>query len=233
MRLLDGNSPLITVTYGDSQEWTALGESVDALACGREWELIGDLCDSDGETDMDVSLTGYEAPPFAVVARQKFGTRCAPEEAEKLIQDAMTAAAEHQIGQALWEGVTGTWDGVLYLTSSEVASTTITGDVKADIAAVVKAARDANPDLNPLLHLGLEAALVVGVDLDRIDIPYVVNSGYPVDGIAITDEVTIRLGSVQVLRTIAYPNNKMFVEATRLAAVSFDPCLARRGSATS
>jgi hypothetical protein len=227
--LLDGKTPGITVLHGDSSEWTALGTSIDSLACGRRFDMV-DICTPD---DLSGGLTedfsGHIGRPFAIVAQQVLVPRCTPAQAVEAMYAAMADAAEYQTGSALWSGVPDVdWTGDVYLTSAEVETTTLTGtSVKGHVAQILKAAWDAHPELDPILHLGIGTALEVGLDVGVLGVPYVVNPGYPINGIAVTDKITIRLGDIQRLNAVDTAINRRYVEATRLGLVEFDPCLAR------
>jgi hypothetical protein len=230
--LLDGKTPGITVLHGDSSEWTALGTSIDALACGRRYDMVDICLPDDLSGGLTEALTGYEGRPFAIVAQQILSPRCTPQEATDALYQGMNDAAEYQIGKALWSGVPDVdWTGNVFLTSSEVATTTTSGtSVKSHVAQVLKAAFDAHPELDPILHLGLGTAAEVGLDIAVFGIPYVVNPAYPITGIAVTDKITIRLGDIQRLNAVDIAINRRYVEATRLGLVEFDPCLARRAA---
>jgi hypothetical protein len=231
-RLLDGKTPGITLLYGDSSDWTALGTSIDALACGRRYDMVDICLPDDLSGGLGEALTGYEGRPFAIVAQQIVSPRCTPEQAADALYQAMDVAAEYQIGNALWGGVDDAdWVGDVFLTSSEVATTATTGtSVKSHVAQVLKAAFDAHPELDPILHLGLGTAAEVGLDVQVFGYPYVVNPAYPINGIAITDKITIRLGDVQRLNNVDIAINRRYIEATRLGLVEFDPCLAHRAA---
>ena len=232
-RLLDGKTPGITVMHGDSSDWTALGTSIDALACGRRYDMVDICLPDDLSGGLGEALTGYEGRPFAIVSQQIVSPRCTPAQAAEALYQAMEDAAEYQIGSALWSGVDDAdWTGDVFLTSSEVASTSTTGtSVKSHIAQVLKAAFDAHPELDPILHLGLGTAVESGTDsLQAMGYPYVVNPAYPINGIAVTDQITIRLGDIQRLNNVDIAINRRYIEATRLGLVEFDPCLAHRAA---
>jgi hypothetical protein len=227
--LLDGKIPGITVLHGDSSEWTALGTSIDSLACGRRHDMV-DVCTPDDLSGgLEEEYDGHIGRPFAIVTQQKFSPRCTPREAEDELFAAMAKSAEYQVGKALWSGVPDVdWTGDVFLTSTEVSTTATAGTIVIhEVAQLLKAAWDAHPELDPILHLGLGAAANVGLDIGILGVPYVVNPGYPIDGIAVTDKITIRLGDIQRLNAVDSAINRRYVEATRLAMVEFDPCLAR------
>lgn len=234
MRLLTEEHPAITIVRGDSSAWTALGEPFDGLACGRSYEVYGDFCEPAPEGDGEEALTGFEAKPFGYLVRQVFGTRCEPEEAEKVLEEATQDQAEYHIGRALWFGIEdANWSGDIYLTSSQVARSAV--DVNANprqaLAQLLQDAWEANPDLDPLIHLGMQLVMELGVDkLNALDVPYVVSPGYPLNGLAVTGPIEIRLGDLHVLRLVNQGVNRLLIEGTRMANFQFDPCLARLGA---
>lgn len=233
MRLLTGGHPAITVLHGDSSSWTALGEPYDGLACGRSYEIYGDFCEPAPEGDGEEALTGFEAKPFGYLVRQVFGTRCEPEEAEAVLEKATRDQAEYHIGRALWYGIENAdWEGDIYLMSDQVTRSTV--DISAPRQALAQILADAfaaNPDLDPLIHLGMQTALELGENrLDVLGYPYVISPGYPINGLAITGPLQIRLGDLHVLRLVNQSVNRTLIEGTRMANFQFDPCLARLGA---
>jgi hypothetical protein len=227
-----------TVLYGDGQ-WT-IGYEVDALACGRNVEGSG-ICDPIplSEDDLDDSGTGYKIEPFAVVGYQRFGSRCAPDDAEEALTQAIVDATEYTIGRNFWFGDVTNWAGAdegMFLADAGIATETVTGSVNTDIAAVVKKGFDRHPELDPVLHLGVGAALAIPNydNLERIGIDQiVVNPAYPVDAIAVTGPILLRLGSVETQPGyVAVPRtNRIYISGTRIVAFEFDPCLAVVGVA--
>lgn len=237
MRLTTDTSPLITILRGDSSAWTALGEEFDGMACGRRHEILGEICEPAPVDPQDVSLTGYESKPFVLLTQQTFGVRCTPEQALELARESNTDSLDHQIGKVFWSGLVD-WDGTLWLESSEVARSVVdvstAESLRRGLATLVQDAMNANPDLDPLLHLGMNTVLQLGEDrLDALGFPYVVNTGYPIDGLAVTGPVTIRIGDVQAIQSYNVSINRTSVEALRFAAFQFDPCQARLGAETS
>lgn len=235
MRLLTEAHPAITVLRGDSSSWTALGEPFDGLACGRSYEVYGDFCEPAPEGDGEEALIGFEAKPFGYLVRQVFGTRCEPEEAEEALEKATRDQAEYHIGRALWFGIEAPWAGDVYLTSSQVTRSIVDiSNPRQALAQLLQDAYEANPDLDPLIHLGMQLVMELGIDkLDALDVPYVVSPGYPLNGLAVTGPIEIRLGDLHVLRLINQGVNRTLIEGTRMANFKFDPCLARLGAAGS
>lgn len=239
--LLGNEDPsLVTTTVGeDGGPLHGLGRSVDGFSCGREF-FFAEICPPEPDTaDLEDSPFGYKARPFAVAARQKLPTRCEPGQGADELQRAFAGSAEYQFGRVLWFGddnwKIGSGDDftdLLYLTSGAVPTTVITGDAdpRRDIADVLFDACEANPDLRPVLHLGMYTAMRAGTDgLGTLNVPYVVNPAYPVDGIAVTGMIHSFVGSVQDLTHVDWPRNRRYAEATRLGLIEFDPCRARIG----
>lgn len=227
-----------TVLYGDGQ-WT-IGYEVDALACGRNVEGSG-ICDALplSEDDLGDSGTGFKVEPFAVVGYQRFGAKCQPKDAEEALTQAIIDATEYVVAKNFWFGDIASWDGStekMFLTDAGIATQAVTGNLEADIAAVVKKGFDNHPELEPILHLGLSAALRINDfdNLERVGIEQVVVSpAYPVDAIAVTGPILVRVGSVETMTgLVAVPrSNRTYISGTRIVAFEFDPCLAVRGTA--
>ena len=235
MRLLDESVPGITVIRGDGN-WTALGgEPFDPLACGRQNLLFADYCTPGIPPVIGESDTGYAATPFGNQVRQLFRTMCTPDEAEAALTKAARESEEHRLGQVLWNGdqaIIDGWAGEMYFESPLVATSGSELTVEASIGTLLSEAGNANPDLQPILHLGVEAALKIGRDVRVLDIPWIVNTGYPPAGIAVSGPITFRIGSVQVLNRVDESINRRYIEGYYSAAISFDPCLARRSGTT-
>lgn len=238
-KLLSGDVSLITVIDGDDQNWTAMGTGVDALACGRRMDVNG-ICSPTPPPEPPDALIGYQSYPFAITADQKLPTRCGPEEGAEMLIQAFRDAAEYQFGYVLWHGSSfwpnfGSGDDQpqIYLSSPDIATTEYAAFLPKDhIAEVLADAMEAHPELDPLLHLGYKTALNVGMDLDILGVPYVVNPAYPLEGVAVTGPITIHIGTVQDLTHVNWNINREYAEATRLGLIEFDPCLARVGTST-
>jgi hypothetical protein len=222
-----------TVLTGDGR-WTNTYEA-DALSCGRVHGAV-DVCNVTPRTATNTpSDTGYKVVPFVQTGDQEFATRCAPADAEKALTDAMDAASEFFVAKNFWHGDVPDWAGApegLFLMDAGVATVAVAAgtSVPAKIAAALGAAYARHPDLNPVVHLGLAAsyALPPGFAADRPRVTFVENAAYPADGVAVTGPVLVRLGSVEVVKTVNTAVNRQYVSGTRLAAVEFDPCLAVR-----
>lgn len=237
MTLLGNEHPsLVTTVVGDDGgSLHGLGRDFDAFACGREF-FHAEVCETVDQDDPDEAAFGYKFLPFPLAARQKFPVRCEPGTGAQELIRAFDDANEHHFGDVLWNGSTG-WQVASgdtpppYLASSEVETVAVTGDdPRRHIAEVLADACEAHPDLHPVLHLGMFVAMKVGTDgLGALGVPYVVNSAYPIDGIAVTGPVRCFVGSVQDLTHVDWPRNRRYAEGTRLGLIEFDPCLARTG----
>jgi len=225
-----------TVYTGDG-DWMH-GYEVDALSCGREFDIV-DICTPGDPPDADDSLTGYKIVPFALVSQQRFGSRCAPADAWASLMEATDSATETQVEDVFWNGdgainAVGTWDGEIWVTSTDVTTETLTDTTitAQSVAEVLVASRTAHPDLTePVLHLGVQRAMELGAGLQNLDIDeIVVSAAYPIDAIAVTGPVVVRVSDIQSLITTQESINRRYYEATRLAVVEFDPCLATRAA---
>ena len=227
-----------TVQYGDGS-WTA-GYEVDGLSCGRSIETV-DVCAGAATWDPsgDPAGTGFGIFPFAILGHQKFGERCAPAEAEAAFRKAMDDASEHTVAHNFWYGDTPDWDtppggqmNDMFLMDDDI-DTVVEGASTADtIAAVLSQAFTNHPELDPIIHLGIKAAMDMTSSLftDNFDAEFVVSTGYPIDGVAVTGPILVHLGSIEILTSHDTSVNRRYLDGTRLAAVEFDPCLAVRAT---
>jgi hypothetical protein len=222
---MNGLLDVATVLKSDGN-WTA-GYSVDALACGRLIDTV-DICTPAEPPEVSEALIGYKIEPFVIYGRQKFGVMCAPDDMEAEIKDALENATEHEVARVFWEGGITGWDGNLYLESSEVHNVTVPTDPKDALATMLKEAYDRHPDIQPLIHLGILSGLQVAGDLEKLEVDYCISPGYPKNGMAVTGPVVVHLGTIQATKSHDTSVNRFYVEANRLAAVEFDPCLAVR-----
>lgn len=219
-----------TVLIGDGT-WTYSEES-DSFSCGRVVDAVG-ICAPGVIPAVTDSLTGFKIEPFGLYGAQQFGNRCGPDDYMPTMAKVLDDASEYLITKVFWAGaseVLGTWDGNVFLTSTEVATVAPGADDTATLAAVLDAAYSRHPEIKPVVHLGWVTAMKLGAGLKNIDIDYVVGPGYPASAIAVTGPITIRLGSVEATENYTSRNNRFVVEATRLASIDFDVCLAVRAS---
>ena len=237
--LLGKEVPSITVTavVTDGGPLHGLGLPFNAFACGREF-FFAEICpELPSEGDIEESAFGYLALPFAIAARQKFPVRCEPGDGARELISAFDRATEYLFGQVLWFGDDNWADGSggdqfnqLFLTSGAVTTSPLDPDPKIAVAELLSDAFEAHPDLDPVLHLGMSAAVRIGMEaMDILNVPYVVNPAYPIDGVAVTGPIQIYIGSVQDLTHEQWTVNRRYAEGTQMGLIQFDPCLARLG----
>lgn len=222
-----------TVLTGDG-DWTkANGREFDDLACGRVYGTA-DVCNPPqiDVTDQPAG-TGFRSAPFVIHAEQEFGTRCEPADAEAALTEAMEGMAEYVVARQLWLGDVEDWVGVddgVYFEHADVPTVSPGANVPATIAKALAAAYLAHPEMKAVVHLGLAASysLPPGFTDDHPSVTFVEGIGYPVDGVAVTGPLTVRLGSIETLAAVAQDRNRRYVSGTRLAAVEFGPCTAVR-----
>lgn len=207
------------------------GYEVDALACGRTFDAV-DICVPGDPPDIDDSLTGYKITPFAIVSQQRFGARCTPAEAWSALDSATDDASENIVAKVFWNGdgeVTG-WDSDMFMTHADIETSSAGSSNVESLATAWTAIVNDHPDLtDPVLHLGVEAAMDLDTKIKNLDIDdVVVSPAYPQDAIAITGPIVVRLSDIQSLTSHDRGINRRYFEATRLAAIEFDPCLAVR-----
>lgn len=220
-----------TVKRGDGK-WTH-GYEVDALSCGRLMSTA-DICNVEPQTPTNEPAgTGFKIVPFAQIGEQEFNVRCAPADAESALVKTMDQAAEYFVAGNFWRGDVPNWRGAdegVYLAHAEVQTVAAEATVTASIVAALAQAYENHPELisGALVHLGLSASysLPVGFDAAHANVTFVESAGYPLDGIAVTGAVGVRLGTIESHTTIDQTINRQYISGARLAAVEFDPCLA-------
>lgn len=228
---MNGLLQVATVINGDGN-WAA-GYEAEALGCGLSVATT-DICTParvvvTGATDLDDMPSSYEVVPFGIVARVKRSTRCSSGEEQKQVDEALSAATEMAVGKVMWEGVSG-WTGGAFLESTDVATATEGASTKATIAAVLDKFYSLAGWEVPILHLGLTSALNAA-DLFEgnpafTNVTVAVSPGYPTTGVAATGPITVHLGPVQSFQSFDSTVNRTEIEANRLAAIEFDPCIA-------
>ena len=224
-----------TVIEGDGH-WTT-GYEIDALACGRDIKSL-DICTFDPPDESTDSASGYRIEPWALVGTQRFPIRCAPGDASEELVEALENATEYEVAHNFWYGDVDSWRGAtggegIFLSASNVATVARGTTTAATIAAVLEEAYKRNPDIQPIIHLGMLAALeLVENKLNELGYEYAVSPGYPVNAIAVTGPVLVRLGTIESEQSVHTQNNRLYTAGTRLAAVEFDPCYAVRALST-
>ena len=236
MGLLD-----VATVVDDDGRWTA-GYEIESWGCGLG-EYITDLC-----TPSPIHVAGaeYKAPDGGVPGAVKivpFGFTAGIARNTRYHSDAdvptlaeYIAVSETPIARVFSQGFAG-FSGETLVTTPDAGKPSLTevlagADDTATIVALLKAwsAQTTFSYQSAILHLGLTTAFTLPDHtwdvLDKMDIETSISAGYPDDLIAVTGPIVIRLSSIQVLKSVNATSNKVFFEATRLAAIEFDPCLA-------
>jgi hypothetical protein len=188
-----------------------------------------DICDPTAPGPLPDSEMGKRIYPFAITAYQEIPPRCAPEYVGAFVDEAFRAATETAVSKYLWEGTAET-ESTMYLTHGDVEEITRGADAYTTVGSLLERAYEKTPFLRPTIHLGWQSALALQFGLTTLGLPYVVPHGYPANAIAVTGPVTIRLGSVQNISRTDIKINRTYFEATRIAAIEFDPAQAVRSS---
>ena len=220
-----------TVLVGDGN-WMG-GYEVDGLSCGRVIQGT-DICTPIDIPEPDESGTGFRVEPFGVEGHQKFSVMCSPDENLEAMDESMATASEYVVAKQFWDGAIEGWKGVdkgLFLEDADIVTVGAAANTGRSIALAIKTAYDNHPEILPVVHLGLGAAADYASDFfvaEKSGIKFIVSPGYPIDGIAVTGPIVVRLSSIQTLKSYDETINREYVQGTRIAAVEFDPCLAVR-----
>lgn len=241
MGLLD----IATVETGDGQ-WTA-GYEVESWGCGVG-EYITDLCtpdpihvagaeyrESDGGTPGSVKIV-----PFSFVAGIARNTRYFSDTDVPRLAE-FIAASETPVAYVFSRGFAG-YEGETLATAASNDKPSVTtvaagASTQETIISLLEAwsNRSTFGYDSAVLHLGVSAAFSLSSQpfvseawsvLNEMEIDVAISPGYPTDFVALTGPIVIRLSSIQVLKATDALHNKIFFEATRLAAIEYDPCLA-------
>lgn len=216
-----------TVTEEDGS-WSNSPQPVDTLSAGFSIDTY-DICNPDTpETPAEFDI-GSDASPFAIKAYMEVPTRCAPGDIERYVAMAMHSATEYSVTHALWNGANGNTSKFV-LTDSSVDVIARSGDLFSILGEALHTAYAKTPHINPVIHLGYQSAMSLQFGLSTLNLPFVVAPGYPKDAVAITGAVTVRLGTIETTKSVNPSNNRLQIEATRLARIEFDPNMAVRVS---
>lgn len=208
--------------------WT---QGYPATNLGAGFKLITqDICEPVMPAEPDDFEMGADVKPFVITAFEKVPPRCAPKDVGDFVDAAIEASSEWAVSHALWHGPDGVDVGEMYLTHPNIDTVTRGPDPFTTIGSLLEAAYAKAPYMQPVIHLGVQTALALQYGLATLGVPYVVPKGYPPDAIAVTGPITIRLGSVQNLSSVDTSINRQYFEATRIAAIEFDPAQAVRSS---
>lgn len=225
---------VITTRETPAGDWTRSVKGVPVDRFDRAFESqIVDICAPGYPLTQgpDVSF-GDLMKPFAIVGHATAPTRCTDEEFYAITTATMAAATEHRVSSVLWFGPgEAIEDYEHYLTHPDIHTVARGTNYVETVAAVLGAAYTKTPAINPVLHLGFEAALALGVSLQNLTIPFAVGVGYPVDAVAVTDRsVSVSLTPIEQVTAIDAEINRRNVELTRFGAVEFDTTKAVRAA---
>lgn len=216
-----------TVEESDG-DWTNGSYPLDTF--GGSFHLYTqDICSPAAPGKLPESSLGQEIFPFAVTAYAEVPPRCAPSDIEDFLRKAFIDSTEWSISHALWHGPDSS-EGNMYLTHPDVEVVTAGPDPVSTVGKLLEEAYKKTPYLQPVIHLGFQVAMSLQFGLATLGIPFVVPNGYPANAIAVTGPVRIRMGSVQNLTEFDTSINRQYFEATRIAAIEFDPTQAVRSS---
>lgn len=208
-------------------EWT-FGNKFPVTYFDRGFQSgLADICAPVAMVEGDDVDFGEYAHPVAVLGYAKAPTRCSPEDFADIVDTAMRNAVEHQVSTLLWAGTDLIEDYDGFLTHPDIATVPRETTHAATVAAALAEAYRKTPHLNPLLHLGFEVAVALGIGLQNLGINYVTAPGYPTDAVAVTDTsaysgVTVHLSPVETVTAVDAKINRRQVEVTRFAAIEFD-----------
>ena len=215
------------VIEGDGQ-WTNGSQPIDTLSQGVNIDTY-DICNPATPSDPPEFQIGEDISPFAVKAYMEVPTRCSPADIEMYVGAAMAEAVEYTVTKSLWNGANGNTSNI-FMKSTEVTELARGTDMFATLGTVLHTAYDRTPFIKPVIHLGFQSAMMLQLGLQNLGIPFVVAPGYPQDAVAVTGTVTVRLGTIEITKSVNQSNNRMQIEATRLARIEFDPNMAVRAA---
>lgn len=215
-----------TVIEGDG-DWTR-GYPITTLGAGFHLSTQ-DICTPAAPGALPDTPMGVDIEPFAITAYAEVPPRCAPEEVGDFVDQAFKASTEWAISNALWNGPAAA-TGTTYLTHGDVEVVARGADPYTTVGSLLERAFEKSPYLQPVIHLGWQSAMSLQFGLATLGLPFVVPHGYPSNAIAVTGPVTIRLGSIQNITEVDTSINRQYFEATRIAAIEFDPAQAVRSS---
>lgn len=222
-----------SVVRGDGN-WTA-GASSTSEACGRLIQAVG-ICTEEELPEFSLEapeFTGARIEPFAIYGAQEFAYRCGPDDYQPVLVGVLDQASEYMVTKVFWEGegaILGDWPGETTLANPNVHTIPRGEDEANTLADLMDEAYERNPGIKPIVHMGMLTAQKLAPGLDNLEIDYVVGPGYPKNALAVTGPIKVWLGSVEGYTTSVISTNRFYVEATRLAAIDFDLCLAVRAA---
>jgi hypothetical protein len=238
---------------GTAQEWSALGTTFNASSCGRLFDIV-QSCNAPAPDELvpGSEQTGqkYLIEPFALLVRQKNSVACSLEDGKEAARVALECATAYQMASVLWNGTpeilpfadpdpTGAnWQQTIFIDSADVTGSTATAaptndwTLEAALGELLEEAYAVHPELGccSIIHMGAQAGIALSGPIKRLGLNVVISPAYPSLGLAITGPIDIVLGSIQANENMnSVPqDNKVYIDANRLAAFAFDPCLAMR-----
>lgn len=214
------------VIEGDGA-WMRGPHPVDMPGRGLVTSLVDICAPADRTPPGDYSL-GEDVHPFVIIANDIVPTRCSPEDIVATDRAEVVRATEYHVTKAVWEGVPGVDNYDMFLTHTDVTTVPRAAGYAETLANALKTAYDDRPGIQPTVHLGFLAAQALQLGLNNLGVPYVVAQGYPVDAIAVTGPVRVRLSSITSVTDVRAKDNRREIEFTRFAQVEFDTSTAVR-----
>lgn len=218
-----------------AESWGA-GFQIDSIG-GALRSYSTDICTPDRQLLSgveDETAGANDANIFAIVTALEGRVRCASGSEPDLVRNAMAAETEKAAGKALW-GDSGSPNPVS-LHGTDVETVTAGANASDSVGAAIEkfwsiATGIANDGM--IIHLGISRLLelfgqVEDGAIKNLDIKVATSAGYPADAIAVTGPIAIRLGEIQTISAVDFRTNGGISEATRVAALEFDPRIAVR-----
>lgn len=225
---MNGLLDVAKVDVGDG-DWTASYLS-ESLGCAvSAW--LADPCDPTPDlisgTD-GVDPSAYLIRSFAAIVKMSRTNRCAEGRELEWVRSSMEEATEFAVAKVFWEGLPSL---EVSLAADDVQSAAAGANVAASVAAALLKFGQESPGVEPILHLGIGAALSIGDLLNdegnlKIGVRVATSPGYPTAGIAVTGPILIHLGQIEAVQVYDRDVNRTNIEANRLGAIDFDPCVA-------
>jgi hypothetical protein len=209
--------------------WTAGPYGIDTLGSGFT-SIVTEACSPAARpTPPDYDI-GHSVHPFAIIGNLITPTICEPDDVRPQVVEFMAGATEYRVTQTMWFGNDDTEDATLYLKHGDITEVPRAADLAGTLAAVLAKAYEKTPHIQPVIHLGLYAAQALQFALQNLKLPYVVPPAYPVDAVAVTGHVRVRLSPITTADAVRRQDNRHEYESTRFGAIEFDPVQAVRAA---
>lgn len=212
------------------------GYPIDTLSAGFTSIMTSICAPAARPTPPDYDM-GESVFPFAIIGNQVMPVRCTPAEASEQILAMMVGATEYRASEALWYGVdddenvqAGPKLGRMYLKHPDITTVTRGANSAVTLAKVIAEAYRRNPHIRPVVHLGFQTAMELQFGLQNLKLPFVIPPAYPIDAIAVTDQVTVHVSPISGAQSVRRTDNRREFEVTRFGAIEFDPHLAVRAA---